>query len=186
MLMEYQETGRIGRITKNLRKLGFEDIMDKILFDSIHFTNLNKSEKTEYIEIIIKRMQEHIGFENTNKVLFDCGSQCCGKSWSDFAMQIWKDSKTIEKFIINANKAEEKYNTKFFYDPINNTITVIRTKCICGLINKGEYFKENCAFCNCSIGHMDKFFRTIFKVKNISLKTSIYSGDKECKWIIEI
>lgn len=35
--MKYQETGRFGRITKNLRKLGFEKEMAEILFDSSAF-----------------------------------------------------------------------------------------------------------------------------------------------------
>ena len=128
--MKYQENGRIGRITKNLRKLGFEDKMETILYDSIEFNNLNKIEQTKYIEILTGRMEKHIGLNNTNKVLFECGSQCCGKSWSDFAMQLWKQSKTIEEFIVNANKVEEKYSTKFFYNQDTTTITVVRTKCI--------------------------------------------------------
>ena len=42
-MMKYQETGRLGRISKNMRKLGFEADMDKILFDSSEFPNFKLS-----------------------------------------------------------------------------------------------------------------------------------------------
>jgi len=45
--MEYIETGRFGRITKNLRKQGFELEMEKILHDSNDFKNLNKRDQTK-------------------------------------------------------------------------------------------------------------------------------------------
>lgn len=182
----FQETGRFGRITKNLRKLGFENEMDKILFDSLEFNKLNKNDQTKYIETIVERMDKIIGSENTKRVLFECGSQCCGKSWSKFAKNVWEQSKSLDDFFVRINKAEEKYNTYFVYDSKKNIITLTRTKCICGLINKGEHFSKNKPFCNCSLGHMSVFFNSIFNVVDIKLKKSIYSGDKICEWLITI
>lgn len=188
--MIYQETGRFGRITKNLKRLGFEREMEEILFDSLDFRKLNKTEQTRYIEKVVERMERVIGLENTKKVLFECGSQCCGKSWSKFVKKIWDESESLEYFFVKLNKAEEKYNTSFTYDSKNKTITVIRTKCICGLINKGEPFIKpnwsNKTFCHCSIGHVDVFFNSVFKVKDIELRKSIFSGDERCEWLIEL
>jgi len=184
--MPYQETGRFGRITKNLRKLGFEKEMASIVSDSLDFPKLTKNEQTEYIEKVIVRMQKTIGLENTKRVMFKCGAQCCGKSWSQFAQTIFERSANLEDFFANLNKEEKQYNTKISYNEKDNTITVTRSKCICGLINKGSYFKENKGFCACSIGHMDKFFSTLFDLKNIELKGSIYSGNDKCEWLIEL
>lgn len=185
-MINYQETGRLGRITKNLRKLGFQNEMEKILFDSSNFPKMKKIEQTNYVEIITTRMNEIIGFENTKKVLFECGSQCCGKSWSKFVKDIWDKSKSLDEFFKSINKAEEKYNTNFTYDSEKRIITLIRTKCICGLINKGEHFFKDKTFCNCSLGHMSIFFNSVFDVEDIKLEKSIYSGDKICKWLIKI
>ncbi len=184
--MDYLEGGRLGRITKNLRKLGFEKEMEKILFDSSSFPNLKKIEQTKYVETVIDRMEFTIGLTNAKKVLFECGTKCCGKSWSNFVKQIWDDSESIEEFFTNINKAEEKYNTTFSYNSKKKIITVIRTKCICGLINKGEPFLNNKTFCHCSIGHMNAFFNSIFKVKDIHMKKSIFSGDERCEWKIKL
>jgi hypothetical protein len=181
--MKYQETGRFGRITKNLRKNGFEKEMEKIVFDSLEFTKMKKKEQNKYIEKIMSRMVREIGKENTNKVMFDCGYQCCGKSWSKLVKNIWDNSNSLDDFFVNLNKQEEKYNT--FIKNNGDTITVIREKCICGMVNKGAKFEKNKTYCNCSIGHMQKFFSTIFQLGEIKLLKSIMNGDEKCEWEIE-
>lgn len=185
-MIKFQETGRFGRITKNMRKLGFEEHMEDVLFDSLTFPTLNKKEQTRYIETIMDRMQKTIGLENTYKVLEECGAQCCGKSWSSFAKQIWDCSATSEDFFVSLNREEKKYNTHISYDSMGKNITVTREKCICGMINKGNVFEQGNVFCNCSIGHMNEFFSSIFEVRNVKLVKSIYSGDKMCQWIVSI
>jgi hypothetical protein len=184
--MKYQETGRFGRITKNMRKLGFATAMEKILFDSAEFPNLKKKEQTKYIETVMERMEKNIGLENTSKVLQECGAQCCGKSWSNFVKQIKDNSKSQEDFFVRLNNEEKKYGTCISYDSEHKSITVVRNKCICGLINKGDIFSENNTFCSCSIGHMSVFFNSIFRVDSIQLMQSIYSGDERCEWIIRL
>jgi len=184
--MKYQETGRLGRITKNMRKLGFEADMDRILFDSSEFPNLKKKEQTKYVETVMERMEKNIGLENTKKILKECGAQCCGKSWSNFVRQIWDNSKSQEDFFVNLNNEEKKYDTHITYDSEHKSITVFRGKCICGLINKGNVFRNNSVFCNCSIGHMSVFFNSIYRVDNIQLMQSIYSGDERCEWTIKL
>lgn len=184
--MKYQETGRFGRITKNLRRLGFENQMPQILDDSDKFTTLKKSDQTDYVETVIGRMNVFIGEENTNKVLFECGAQCCGKSWSDFALKIWKQSTSLNDFFIRLNEEEKKYNTFIEYHPESKTIIVERSACICGLINKGKHFTYDKKFCNCSIGHMSVFFNTIFSVTDIQLVNSIFAGAEKCRWLLTI
>jgi hypothetical protein len=105
--MEYQETGRFGRITKNLRGQGFEPEMEKILYDSKEFPKLNKKDQTKYIEKVMNRMVDTIGQTNTNNVLFACGEQCCGKSWSNFVKKIWNNSESIDNFFENLNRKEK-------------------------------------------------------------------------------
>jgi hypothetical protein len=95
-------------------------------------------------------------------------------------------SKSLEDFFVNLNNEEKKYDTHMYYDAEQKSITVIRDKCICGLINKGNVFRENNTYCNCSIGHMSVFFNAIFRVDNIQLMHSIYSGDERCEWIIRL
>lgn len=180
--MSYQETGRFGRITKSLRKNGFENKMEDILFDSKNFTNLKKKEQTQYVGAVVNRMEQLIGEDNTKKVLSECGKNCCGKSWADFAKRIYSNSDSIERFVNNLNKEEIKYNTYFTFDKIRNTIQVKRTKCICGLINKGEIFSNTNLYCNCSNGHMSAFFSSIFRVDKIILEQSLYNGDDSCVW----
>lgn len=184
--MKYQETGRFGRITKNLDKKGYGNEMENILYDSIEFNNLKKPAQTEYIEKIMDRMVKLIGQDNTNDVLFACGAQCCGNSWSNFAKRIWKSSKSIDEFFENLNIEEEKYNTHISYDSLNKLITVVRSKCICGLINKGQHFQNNKSYCNCSIGHMSVFFNSVFSVRNIKLEKTIFNGADGCEWSIEL
>jgi len=184
--MKYQETGRLGRITKNLRKMGFEKQMELILFDSLSFPELKKAAQTGYIETIVERMEKEIGSENTDLVLFECGAQCCGRSWSQFAKNIMEKSTSIDDFFTNLNIEESKYHTQIKYDDENNSIIVSRSKCICGLINKGNHFSKNKTFCNCSIGHMSKFFNTNFSVAKIFLQKSIMNGDKSCQWLITL
>ncbi len=184
--MKYQETGRLGRITKNLRKMGFESEMENILYDSIEFSKLKKPEQTKYIESIMNRLVDTVGQEKTDEVLFACGEQCCGKSWSKFAKRIWEDSNSTEDFFMNLNKEEEKYDTYISYDSVKKEVTVNRNKCICGLINKGEHFNDNKSFCNCSIGHMSVFFNSVFSVQDIQLEKSIFNGDEKCEWTIKL
>lgn len=185
-VMKYQENGRFGRITKNMRKKGFENKMKKVLFDSAEFNKLNKSDQTKYVEKVTGRMAKEIGEENTNAVLFECGSQCCGKSWSQFVKNIWNESTCVEDFFVKLNLEEEKYNTYISYNDKENKITVVRKKCICGLINKGDTLSENKLFCNCSIGHMHSFFNTIFDIDKIEFKKSIFNGEEKCEWDIFI
>jgi len=184
--MKYQETGRFGRITKHLRNQGFEEEMKEILYDSENFTKRKKTDQTKYVETIVSRMTEKIGTENTEKVLFECGAQCCGKSWSKFAKRIWDQSKSINDFFNILNEEENKYDTQIKYNSEDKSIVVERRKCICGLINKGEPFNSNKDYCKCSIGHMSLFFNAVFPVKEIQLEKSIYSGANKCKWNIKI
>ncbi len=184
--MEYLEGGRFGRITKHLRKQGYEKEMEDILYDSKNFLKLKKPEQTKYVETVMGRMDKSIGKDNAEKVLIECGVQCCGKSWSGFVRRIWNQSESINDFFIKLNEEEEKYNTQFTYDPNRNTIAVERSKCVCGLINKGKPFKTHKGYCKCSIGHMSVFFNTVFNVKEIQIKQSIYSGSDTCKWHIQL
>jgi len=71
--IKYQETGRFGRITKHLRKQGFEEEMKDILYDSGNFTELKKADQTKYVETVVNRMVKSIGEENTEKVLGQIG-----------------------------------------------------------------------------------------------------------------
>ncbi len=130
--MEYLEGGRLGRITKHLRKQGHEKEMEDILYDSKNFPKLKKPEQTKYVETVMTRMDKSIGSENAEKVLIECGKQCCGKSWSNFVKDIWNQSESINDFFINLNEKEEKYNTRITYNPDKNSIVVERSKCICG------------------------------------------------------
>jgi hypothetical protein len=182
--MSYQETGRFGRITKSLRKNGFCVEMDDILFDSDNFTKLKKTDQTQYVETVVNRMEQLIGEDNTKKVLFECGKNCCGKSWSNFAKRIYNNSNSIEDFVKKLNKEEIKYNTIISYDKNKRSIQVKRTKCICGLINKGKIFNNTNFYCNCSNGHMSAFFSSIFKVDKIVFQQSIYNGNDSCVWQI--
>lgn len=184
--MKYQETGRFGRITKNLKSEGFEDKMDSILINSIDFPKLNKEQKVKYVEATVKRMEAEIGEANTKNVLFQCGVKCCGKSWTRFARNIWDKSDSLEVFFINLNKEEEKYNTVISFEKKKNIVYVMRTKCICGLINKGTISAEKNLFCNCSNGHMNAFFNSIFSVKEVKLEQAIFSGANTCKWKIKM
>jgi hypothetical protein len=160
--------------------------MEEILIDSNNFTNLKKIGQTKYIEQVLVLMEQKIGVNNTKKVMFECGINCCGKSWSKFAKRIYNTSKTIEGFIHNLNKEEKKYNTYISFDKNINTIQVKRTKCICGLINKGNIFSHNNLYCSCSNGHMHAFFNSVFTVGQITLEQSIYSGNESCVWQVSL
>lgn len=184
--MEYQETGRLGRITKNLRKQGFEKGMENILYDSSKFPKLKKPEQTKYVETVMIRMIENIGVECTEKVLFECGAKCCGKSWVKFVKGIWDVSNSLDDFFVNLNTEEKKYNTTIDYNLTAQSITVERNKCICGLINKGEHFTDNISYCKCSNGHMSEFFNSVFSVKEVKLEESIYSGADTCRWTVQL
>lgn len=184
--MEYLEGGRFGRITKHLRKQGYEEEMENILHDSKNFPKLKKPEQTKYVETVMGRMDKSIGKDNAERVLIECGAQCCGKSWSSFVKRIWNQSESVNDFFIKLNKEEEKYNTQFTYDPNRNSIAVERSKCICGLINKGKPFETHKGYCKCSIGHMSAFFNTVFNVKEVQMKQSIFSGSDTCKWHIQL
>ncbi len=184
--MKYQETGRFGRITRNLRKLGFQEKMDEILIGSDKFNNLKKVEQTDYVRTTVNRMRESIGEPSTEKVLFECGAQCCGKSWSNFAKQIWNNSNSVDAFFLNLNEKEKKYNTTIAYHANDNTIIVERSKCICGLINKGKPLSTDNDYCKCSIGHMSVFFNSVFSVVDITFVDSIFLGASKCSWSIKI
>lgn len=185
--MDYQETGRFGRITKNLRYKGFESKMKDILHDSTNFNGFSKDDQVQYIETVMDRMVATIGQNDTDAVLFSCGEQCCGKSWVNFAKDIWNQSKGfLDNFIVNLNIAEEKYNTFFSYDSTNKSITVTRTKCLCGLVNKGKPFKNNKSYCNCSIGHMSQFFNSLVTIQKIDFNKSIMNGNEKCEWNIKL
>ncbi|MGL1930390.1 MAG: DUF6144 family protein [Desulfotalea sp.] len=184
--MEYLEGGRFGRITKNLRKQGYEKEMEDILHDSTGFPKLKKPEQTKYVETVIGRLKESIGEDKTNKILFDCGAKCCSKLWTSFVKNIWSQSESLQDFFKLLNEEEEKYNTTLEYNSTDNTITVQRSKCICGMINKGKPFTTHKEYCMCSIGHMSVFFNTVFDVKEINILGSIYSGSEKCTWLVEL
>lgn len=184
--MKYQETGRFGRITKHLRGHGFEKEMADILFDSDKFTTLPKKEQTAYIETVITRMDSIIGEENAAEVLFACGEQCCGKSWSDFVNDIYDNAASLDDFFTTLNEKEAQYNTRITWNSERRQIIVERLRCICGLINKGRPFTTNAGFCRCSLGHMSSFFNTVFPVEEIQLVQSIYDGSETCRWHIQL
>ena len=130
-----------------MRKLGFAAEMDKVLFDSSEFPHLKKKEQTKYIETVMDRMEESIGLDNTKKILQACGAQCCGKSWSDFVRRIWDQAESPADFFVKLNNEEKKYATEITYHPAGKSISVVRNKCICGLINKGDLFNHGSVNC---------------------------------------
>lgn len=180
--MPFQETGRFGRITKNLRKLGFDNRMEPILHDSLKFSNLRKTDQAKYVELVVSRIVDDIGLEHAKRVLYECGAQCCGKSWSGFAKRIWEASTTLGEFVEKLNTEEEQYSTHIEYSSIDNSLTVERTKCICGLVNKGLPFDGDSHFCSCSLGHMAVFFGAVLSVDRIELEETISTGSKRCRW----
>ena len=180
--MSYQETGRFGRITKHLRKLGCENEMESILHDSGGFGKLRKADQAKYVEVVVGRMVEYVGLEKTEHVLYACGAQCCGKSWSGFAKRIWGESATLEEFVENLNREEEQYNTQIELCLSDNCIVVERSKCICGLVNKGLPFETSSDFCLCSTGHMAAFFGAVLDVSRIELEETISAGSSRCRW----
>jgi hypothetical protein len=180
--LPYQETGRFGRITKNLRKLGFENRMEPILHDSSKFSKLRKTDQAKYVELVVSRIVDDIGLEDANRVLYECGAQCCGKSWSGFAKRIWEASTTLVEFVEKLNTEEEKYSTHIEYSSADSSLTVERTKCICGLVNKGLPFDGDSHFCSCSLGHMAVFFGAVLSVDRIELEETISAGSKRCRW----
>lgn len=184
--MAYQETGRFGRITKHLRKLGHEGEMESILHDSGGFARLKKAEQVKYVDVVVGRMVEAIGPQEAERVLYECGAQCCGKSWSAFARRIWDESATVEEFVGNLNREEEKYNTRIEYLPDDNALVVERTACICGLINKGLPLDAGSRYCSCSLGHMAIFFGTVLEVGGIELEESISAGSDRCRWTVQL
>lgn len=160
--------------------------MELILHDSSSFSKLKKTDQTRYVETVVGRMIDKVGQENTDSVLFECGAQCCGKSWTGFVKRIWDESTSIDDFFNRLNEEEAQYNTEITYSSDDNIITVERSKCICGLINNGLPFETESGYCMCSNGHMSVFFNAIFSVKDIQLEKSISSGAKRCRWKIEI
>lgn len=131
-------------------------------------------------------MEAEIGVENTKKVMFECGAKCCGKSWSKWAKAIWDNSDSLDDFFVNLNKEEEKYSTQMTYDKAENTVSVMRTKCICGLINKGAIATDDNLYCSCSSGHMDVFFNAVFTVDKVELEQSIFNGARTCNWKVQL
>ena len=185
--MEFQETGRLGRITKNLRKHGFEDAMKEILHDSLMFNSLKKADQATYLETVMERMVTAIGQDNAMMVMRSCGEQCCGKSWAAFARNIWENSNgTVEDFVEKLNHEERKYSTSMMYDREKNEIKVFRSQCICGMINNGGPFTTNTTFCTCSTGHMEKFFNAVFDVNEVTFIGSIMNGAGNCEWSVSI
>lgn len=184
--MEYHKGGRFGRITKAMISEGFESYLDKLLYDSMDFSKMKKSQSVDYVEDVINRMDFNLGKENTQKVLRACGRKCCGKSWANFVKDISNSTETVEDFFELLNKKEEAYNTGFVFDKEKSMVTINRNKCICGLVNKAKRkFKSN-LYCECSTGHFLQFFESVFIVESIELKKSILSGSDSCEWVVKI
>ena len=186
MQVGYHEGGRFGRITKNLRRLGFEHAMEHILHDSGRFGSLKKHDQVKYVGTVVERMVEHIGRQNTDRVLFECGLQCCGKTWSGFVKRIWDESTSVDGFFAKLNEEEEDFGTTFSYDPDGRTITIERGRCLCGLVNKGRSPLNNSGYCRCSVGHWYGFFNAVFAVEEIVLEQSICADARSCKWKVVI
>ena len=184
--MEYLSTGRFGRITKNIINNGFEEYLDKILYDSMGFLKMNKKQKAEYIQLVIIRMEKYLGKDNTQKVLSSCGKQCCGKSWATFVKDIWDETKELTRFFELLNLREKPYNTEFVYNKEKNTVIIERSKCLCGLVEKAQYKHETGLYCECSTGNFKEFFETIFIVEDVNLQQSILYGSDCCKWEVRI
>jgi hypothetical protein len=184
--MEYLITGRFGRITKNIINNGFEEYLDNILYDSMEFPKMNKKQKAEYIQLVIIRMEKYIGKDNTLKVLNSCGKQCCGKSWTTFAKDIWDETKELTRFFEFLNIREKAYNTEFVYNKEKNTIIINRGKCLCGLVEKAQFKYDTGRYCECSTGHFKEFFEAIFSVEDISIKQSILYGADCCTWEVKL
>jgi hypothetical protein len=184
--MEHLRTGRFGRITKNIIGNGFEGCLDEILGDSTRYTGMDKKEKAEYIRAVIERMEDHLGRDDSKKVMSDCGKQCCGKSWSNFIRDIWDKTGDMDRFFELLNIKERNYGTEFVFDKESNTILIERNKCICGLVEKARYLHEKGMYCECSTGHFREFFGQIFIVEDVLLKQSILSGSNRCRWEVDI
>ena len=184
--MEYYKSGRFGRITKNAIKEGFEDSLEKVLYDSMDFASLSKKKSAEYVEEVINRMEKQLGRENTKKVLVSCGQQCCGKSWTKFTRDIKEETDTIEDFFELLNKREEPFQTSFTFNKDEKSIFINRSKCLCGLVNKAKNKFDSNLYCECSTGHFLNFFDSIFNVESIELKKSILNGSDSCQWIVKI
>ena len=84
------------------------------------------------------------------------------------------------------NDREKPYDTSFDFDRQKKVITITRTKCICGLVNKAKDTLGSNTFCECSTGHFREFFKEIFDVAGIELKQSILVGEGSCVWEVKI
>ncbi len=184
--MKYHESGRFGRITKNIRAMGQADKLADIMPESWTFSQMSPKEKTQYVFRVVKRMETHLGSEPTKAVMHRCGQQCCGKSWIGFVQDIWAESKDLNDFFTRLNHQERAYHTVFSYSPKSRTIEIDRTRCICGLAGNARYPTDSTLFCECSAGHFSEFFCSVFDVRDISLKQSLLAGADSCKWILTI
>lgn len=184
--MEFHKGGRFGRITKSMIDKGFEADLEKVLFDSMNFSKMNKNQSVKYVETVINRMDNHLGKENTKKILSKCGERCCGKTWSNFVREIKDSTEDLVSFFQLLNQKEAAFNTVFDFDQDKNIITINRGKCICGLINKAKNKFNSNLYCQCSTGHFFRFFEPVFPVKNVELKKSILSGADSCEWEVKI
>jgi predicted hydrocarbon binding protein len=182
ILPKYGALGRIARVL--IEEIGEAAARD-ILKDADRFRTLNAKDKAEYIRNLIKRMKQTIGVPKTYNVLVSCGQKCCSENTRKKALEIFRESKSLEDFIELLN--EHKLGGGRLKLKDKHTITGGYDRCYCGMVNKTSKRFSDMTYCQCSTGWYKQLFETALgRPVKVKLLQSIISGAETCEFEINI
>jgi predicted hydrocarbon binding protein len=161
--------GKIGALAKNIEKKTDQAVVQKVMRDIDQFESAsNRSEKAEWINEAIERLEEQVGKNESVKIMENCGRDCCGSKHSGHAKQLMSESKSIE--------LKDK-----------NTIAGEFNKCYCSMVNQSPKPFSSNIYCHCSIGWIKQLFEpALEKPVDVKLVQSVITGAKTCKFLIYI
>jgi hypothetical protein len=146
--------GKIGALAKNIEKKTDQAVVQKVMRDIDQFESAsNRSEKAEWINEAIERLEEQVGKNESVKIMENCGRDCCGSKHSGHAKQLMSESKSIDEFLNKLSRGGVKFKLKD-----KNTIAGEFNKCYCSMVNQSPKPFSSNIYCHCSIGWIKQLF----------------------------
>ena len=167
----------VDRILKSFKtNTGMDNYNNIIAECGVMDLNATPDKQAEYVNSLIKRLNETQGDEAAEKVMKPCGYQCISNSVIEKSKILYEESSNIDDFLQSLNEQQiggGQLHTR------NGKIIGVYDTCYCGLAKQTKDMSP--VYCYCSAGWFEKLFSSILgdSVK-VNIVQSILGGSDKC------
>lgn len=135
---------------------------------------------TIWIKELLKNLDQHVDEATRIKVMEACGEKCPFSHLSDEKLIELKNSSDTDSDFLDSLCEYWRLKKE------NNQYYVIFAQCYCPLVNK-DIQGVSRTLCHCTLGNLKRKFAIGLNRKvYVKMESSILSGDKECRFHIQI